>query len=290
MLARLAAVVAISLAVVVAACGATQTPGSTPPGAAPTTSPSSRPEESPTATATPSQTIEPSSCLRRSGENGWPVDVGRDPAVCVTWLPQAGTSTGYRVVLAYAESQRTFEYALPVSAREFTVPSEEAPTYQPPPQTRCFVSGGFRVTVLADAGSGPQLLGGVDVAHECLVRQFTAAGCVAPEGKALISLAAIDVKSPPSRVAVGQDLDCIAWVDSVTGEKGFRVTLAYVGGERFVYDLPANSRELVVPERDRPKGDLRERLAAGRKDFSVTITALFDNYELILTSTAVIAG
>lgn len=269
------AVLAVMLAGVTlaVACSGSPNPGEVVP-ASQTDMPAS------TSTAVPSPTPE-AGCRGRSGENGYPVDIGRAAGFCVNWVA-ANDASGYRVSLIRGSGQ--FEYHVAPTKLEFSPPSGERPEYGDPPAIRCFKETAFRVTVFAESARGQELLGGVDVTDGCVARQFTASGCVAPAGVSAVSWLQVNLDEPGAFVPLG----CIAWIDAASGEKGFQVEIAYSAGDRLRYETPANTHELIVPPADRPPADPAEAFKVHRKDFTIQVAAVYDDHVEPFAATSVI--
>lgn len=201
----------------------------------------------------------------------------------MTWTAANG-AMGYRVSLVRGSGQH--EYRVVPTQPEFSPPLGESPEYRDAPAIRCFKETAFRVMVFAESAGGEQLLGGVDVTDGCMARQFTASGCVAPEGVGAVSFLRVKLDEPGSFEPWG----CIAWIDSIAGEKGFRVEIVYAGGDRIRYEAPANTYELIVPPADRPPADLAEAFRVHRKDFTIQVSAMYDDRVEPFAATSVIVN
>lgn len=68
---------------------------------------------------------------------------------------------------------------------------------------------------------------------------------------------------------------CVVWRDSFDDETAFRVLLAYSpSGERYTYDLPANTREFLFPEEAHPYLGRPVDECLPRQSYSVSVVAV----------------
>lgn len=67
---------------------------------------------------------------------------------------------------------------------------------------------------------------------------------------------------------------CIVWVDEFTDEKQFLVKLTYDhSGENFVYELPANTTQFIVPPADAPRLTESLEQCQQRQSYTIEVTA-----------------
>jgi hypothetical protein len=84
---------------------------------------------------------------------------------------------------------------------------------------------------------------------------------------------------------VVEDALCITWDDDYSDERGFRIVLEYgVSGERFTYEVPANTTRFIVPKADTPKSG---RHRCDRTSFSITVYALRPQGDAVVGSVAI---
>lgn len=88
-----------------------------------------------------------------------------------------------------------------------------------------------------------------------------------------------------SNVSVGRNPFCVVWRDAYTNERGFRVVLEYSGsGERFTYERPANSTQLIIPQEAAPPASDPQ---CRRSNFAVSVVALRPGGETLVGGLAV---
>jgi hypothetical protein len=67
---------------------------------------------------------------------------------------------------------------------------------------------------------------------------------------------------------------CIVWVDDYDNETGFRIVLKYGNGDIFVYEVPANTSQLIVPKEGAPRlGESLEQYLR-RSSWQITVYAV----------------
>lgn len=194
-----------------------------------------------------------------------------EPRPCLVWNDFVADENGYQITVRFEPTEELFQYILPVDSEQFLLPAYIAPaidTVDLPCRRQ-----NYQVEILAlrTATFGNQIVADRRGSAACMLAREEAAAETAAEPC-----------TPPSnleesRISLASG-DCVVWIDSYEDETGFEIRLHYPrSDETFVYLVPANSTEFIVPEEDRPNLEASLAQCNRRKDMELTVTALGEN-------------